>query len=144
MNAAWYGKSVLSMLAGEIDYLDDDIMLMLCGSGYTPNQDTHQYVSSVTSEVTGTGYVAGGVALAGKQITYNAGNNTSSLIASDIAIGPGATISGVRWGVVYALKATEATSPLLGYIDFDAEQTVTNGTFTIDWDATGVLKATTV
>ena len=78
-----YGLAFKSMVNGEINWTSHTIKAMLCTSAYTPNQDTHQYKSSVTNESAGTGYTAGGVALAGKTVNYTAGTNTLILDASD-------------------------------------------------------------
>jgi hypothetical protein len=42
-----------------------------------------------------------------------------------------ATISGIRYAVIYKSTGTGSTSPLLWLIDFGADQSVTSGTFTI-------------
>jgi hypothetical protein len=43
--------------------------------------------------------------------------------------------------VIWKDTGSAATSPLLGYVDFGADET-SSGTFTLQWDATdGVLRA---
>jgi hypothetical protein len=44
------------------------------------------------------------------------------------------------FAVVYKDTGTPSTSPLVGYLDFGGDQTVSSGTFTIVFDATGVFK----
>lgn len=77
-----YGPALQSILNGEIDFDTDTIKAMLTTSAYTPNTDTHRYKSSVTNEVTGTGYTAGGVTLASKTVTYTAANSWGSARAN--------------------------------------------------------------
>lgn len=51
-----------------------------------------------------------------------------------------ATFSGVRYAVIYdATPGSDATRPLIGYIDFGADQAVVSGTFTIQFSALGFL-----
>lgn len=59
MASKLYGNVLLKALNKEVDWDSDTIKVMLTTSSYTPNQDTHIYKSSVTNEVTGTGYTAG-------------------------------------------------------------------------------------
>jgi len=140
MASKMYGQMLSKALNKEIDYDTDAIKVLLVGSTYVPNQDTHVYRSDVTGEVTGTGYTAGGITLAGKTVTYDAANNVIMLDANDVAWA-NSTIT-ARYAVVYDDTGTAATSPLLGYVDFGSDQSSTNGSFTITWDATGIFRIT--
>lgn len=140
-SAKLYGLAMKSILNKEIDWDTDAIKVMLCTSTYTPNQDTHQYKSDVTNEVTGTGYTAGGATLTSCTSTYTAGTNTLTLDAADVSW-PNSTIV-ARYAVIYdSTPATDATRPLLGYVDFDQNISTTAGTFSIVWDAAGLITAT--
>jgi hypothetical protein len=123
----------------QVDWDSDTVKVLLCSSSYTPDQDAHQYRSDLTSEVTGTGYTAGGVALTSRTSSYVGASNTLVLDADD------ATFSNVtltaRYGIVYVDTGTSSTSPLLGYVDFGANVTPSAQPLVITWDATdGVLK----
>src|SRR5690606_10975703 len=123
----------------EIDWDGDDIKVMLCTSTYTPNQDTHQYKDDVTNEVSGTGYTAGGIDLPTSAPSYTAGTNTLVLDGSDVSW-PNSTIV-ARYAVIYnSTPATDATRPLLGYVDFGQDVSTTAGTFSIVWDAAGIFQ----
>ncbi|OOL31846.1 hypothetical protein GQ85_10950 [Rhodococcus rhodochrous] len=138
VTAKLYGLALKSAFNKEIDWDTDVIKVMLCTSAYTPDQDTHQYKSSITNEVTGTGYTAGGATLATATIAYTAGTNTLVLDAADTAW-PGSTIT-ARYAVIYdSTPGTDATRPLIGYVDFGADVATTAGTFTITWDAAGII-----
>lgn len=143
VTAKIYGPALLSAFNKEIDIDSDTIKAMLCTSSYTPNQDTHRYKSDVTNEITGTGYTAGGVTLTGVSITYDAGTNTFKIDASsDPSWGPGATIT-ARYLVYYdATPATDATRPLLAYVDFGADVGTAGGTFLVTIDAAGIVTVT--
>lgn len=140
-SAKLYGPALKSFVSKEIDWDSDTIKVMLCTSSYTPNQDTHAYKSDITAEVTGTGYTAGGATLTGCTATYNAGTNTLTLDAGDVSW-PNSTIV-ARYAVIYdASPASDATRPLIGYVDFDQNISTTAGTFSIVWDAAGIVTLT--
>jgi hypothetical protein len=148
VTAFWYGQAILQAFgsgsvggAPNIDFLSDTIKVMLCTSAYTPNQDTHVFKSDITNEVSGTGYTAAGATLANKALTYTGGTNVIMFDADDVAW-TSSTIT-ARYAVIYdATPASDATRPLLGYIDFGADQTTSNGTFTITFAAGGILTIT--
>jgi hypothetical protein len=146
-SAKWYGKALLNQYgatsANRVDWVTDTVKVALCTSSYTPDQDTHQYFSSVTNEVsaTGTGYTAGGVALSSKSVNYDGTTNVMSLRAG-ASTWTSATFT-TRYAVIYKDTGTAATSPLIGYVDFGGDESVSSGTFTITWDVTdGALKIT--
>jgi len=114
---------------------------MLTTVAYVPGQDTDAFRSAVTNEVTGTGYTTGGQSVTGKSVTYDAVSNELRLLHADVAW-PAATITGIRVAVLYKATGLATTDPLLGYAVLDGDNAVTNGTFTLDVDATAVLRIT--
>lgn len=141
VSAKLYGNMVLKALNKEIDYDSDTIKVMLCTSGYVPDQDAHIYKSSITNEVVGTGYTAGGQALTSKTITYTGSTNTIEIDAAD-NVWTSATIT-ARYAVIYdAQTGADATDPLLAYIDFGADVVSGGGNFTVTWDAAGIATVT--
>jgi len=140
VTASLYGLALQSALNGEIDFDTDTIKVMLCGSSYTPLQDTHRYKSSVTGEVTGTGYTAGGLPLSSKTVTYASGSNTLTLDAADVTW-PASSIT-ARYAVIYKDTGTAATSPLICFVDFGEEITSAGAAFLISWDAAGIVALT--
>lgn len=143
MASKLYGSFLVKALNKEIDWDTDTIKVALLTNAYTPNQDTHDYFDDVSSnEVAATGgYSAGGNTLANKTITYDSGTNVIKLDADDVTWST-STIT-ARYAVVYdASPATNATRPLIGYVDFGSDQSSTNGNFTITWDSTGIVRIT--
>lgn len=139
--AKYYGRFFLSLANKEIDLDSDTLKVMLCGSGYTPDQDAHRYKSDVTSEITGPGYTAGGLALTSVVVSYTGGTNTLMVDAAD-SQWTGATFT-ARVAVVYdSTPGSDSTRPLIGYILFDADISVTGSTFTITWDSAGIATIT--
>jgi hypothetical protein len=141
VTALLYGGFLQSLANKEIDLDTDVIKVMLCTSAYVPNQDTHRYKSSVTNEVTGTGYTAAGATLTSVAVTYTAGTNTLMFDAADTSWAA-STIT-ARYAVIYdSTPATDATRPLIGYVDFGADVSSTAAAFTITWDAAGIFTIT--
>ncbi|MFM9261474.1 hypothetical protein ACKAMS_22815 [Rhodococcus sp. 5A-K4] len=137
----YYGLFLKSLLNKEVDIDSDTLKVMLCNSTYTPNQDTHQYKSSVTNEITGTGYTAGGATLTGVTLTYNASTNTIVLDADDVSWN-GATFT-ARHAVIYdSTPGSDATRPLIAVITFDTDIPATSAPFQLLWDAAGIASLT--
>jgi hypothetical protein len=133
-----YGNAALKALNKEIDFDTDTVKVMLCTSAYTPNQASHAYKSSVTNEVTGTGYTAGGATLASKTIVSS--GNVTTLDAADVTWAT-STIT-ARYAVIYESTGTDATSALIAYVDFGADVVSSGGNFTITWDVAGIVTLT--
>lgn len=141
VTAFWYGKAFLSVFNKELDIDTDAIKTMLTTSTYVPDQDAHQYKSSVTNEVSGTGYTAGGTTLTTPVQAYTGGTNVWNFDADD-ALWSTSTIT-ARIAVVYdSTPGTDATRPLLSYVDFGADQSSSGGDFKIVWNASGIIKVT--
>ena len=126
----------------EIDLLSDTIKVALVTSSYTPNQDTHDYFSDITNEVSGTGYTAGGATLASKTYTSNTTTNVWTFDAADVTWSS-ATITNARYAIIYdATPGTAATNPLIAYIDFGSDKSSSGGDFVIQWNANGIFTDT--
>ena len=139
--ATLYGRVFLSLLNKEIDFDSDTIKVLLVGASYTFNKDTHRYKSDVTGEVTGTGYTAGGQALAGKTVTYNTGTDATVLDANDV-VWAASTITATGAVIYDDTPATDATKPLIGWVDFAGSLASVDGSFTIAWNAAGIVSLT--
>lgn len=142
MASKLYGNFISKTFNKEIDFDSDTIKVALLANTYTPDQDAHDYFDDVvTHEVTGTGYTAGGASLANKTNTYDSATNVIKLDADDVTWAS-STIT-ARYAVIYdASPATNATRPLIGYVDFGSDQSSSNGNFTITWDSTGIVRVT--
>jgi enterochelin esterase-like enzyme len=139
VSIALYGPALISLFNGEIDFDTHTIKTMLTTSAYTPNLDTHRYKSSVTNEVTGTGYTAGGLTLSGRSITYSSVTDSVTMDADD-ALWSSSVLT-ARRAIVYRDTGTAATSPLLFVVDFGEDVSSSGGPFLIEWDAAGLLSA---
>ena len=132
-----YNAFKKNIMNGGIDLDTDTIKVMLVTSAYVPDQDTHEFKSSVTNEVSGTGYTAGGATIAGAAVTQDNTDNEGVFDATDVTWGS-STIT-ARGAVIYKSTGVDATSPLICYIDFGSDKSSNNGDFTIQWNAEGIL-----
>ncbi len=148
VSSKWYGQAIMQAFgsgssgnAPNIDFLSDSIKTMLTTSSYVPDQDAHVFKSDVTNEISGTGYSAGGTALATKTLGYTSGTNVIKFDADDVAWASSTLTA--RIAVIYdATPSTDATRPLMVFIDFGADVSTTNGTFTIVFDSAGICTIT--
>ena len=115
----------------------DDLWILLVDSTYVPNQDTHAFRSSVTGEVSGSGYTAGGMDLGAITVTKDDTNNRALWDAADPVWDP-STIT-ARGAVIYKKVGTAATDRLLMYLDFGADISSTAAAFTVTLNAAGFL-----
>ena len=113
------------------------LKVMLVGSGYTYDPDTHAYRDSVTSEVTGTGYTAGGNTLT---ISTNpTSTGTTAFLDFADTTWASSTIT-ARGALIYLANGT--TNPAVAVLDFGADKTSTAGDFTVQFptaDATSAI-----
>ena len=109
----------------------DTIKVALLDDSHTFTEGNAVWGDVSTNEVSGDGYVAGGATLAGQAVTEAAttkwdGTDTAWAAASFTAY----------HAVIYD---TTNTSSLICSIDFGGAKTVSAGTFTIQWHASGII-----
>jgi hypothetical protein len=123
---------------GAIDLDTDTIKVMLVTATYAPNQDSHTKRSDVTNEISGTGYSAGGAALANKAVTADNTDNEGVFDADDLAWAAASFTA--RGAVLYKSRGgASSADELICYLDFGADKTVSSGTFTLQWSAEGII-----
>ncbi len=88
-------------------------------------------------EVSGTGYTAGGAALANKTVTQDNTDNEGVFDADDVTWST-STIT-ARGAVLYKDGGSAATRYLICYIDFGADKSSEAADFTLQWNAEGIL-----
>ena len=94
-------------LEAQINWMTDTVKVILVStSGYTPQTAVHQYLSDVPTSAR----IAGPVTLTAKATTGGAADAADCTFTSV----SGATINAI---VIYKDTGTEATSPLIAYID---------------------------
>jgi len=138
MASLLYNSFKRDIMNGSLDLDTDTIKIMLVTSAYTPNQDTHTKRSDVTNEVSGTGYSAGGATLANKAVTADNTDDEGVFDADDVSWSS-STIT-ARGAVLYKSRGgASSADELLAYIDFGSDKSSSAGTFTISWDAEGII-----
>lgn len=139
VTAHFYDSYWTSLNNKEINLTADAIKLMLCTSAYTPNRGTDRYKSSITNEVVGTGYTAGGTIIGSMAVAI--ATNVFTISGAN-ASWPSATFT-ARYAPLYdSTPATDATRPLIGYVDFGADNSPSNGTLSVTWNASGIATVT--
>lgn len=131
MASGIYNRFKANLMNKEVDMEADTVKVMLLDDSHSFTAADNVIGDVDANETSGTGYVAGGGTLAGKAVTQAA---TTKWDATDLAWTT-ATFSAYH-AVIYD---TTATSNLICSIDFGGIQTVTAGTFTIQWHADGII-----
>jgi hypothetical protein len=123
-----YAKGKEQMLKGNViwdDATSGYIRAMLVKSSYTPNANTHQYISDISaSELVATSYARQSVT--GRTLTIN--GTVVEIDSSNISFGAigGATNDTIGGLVFYKYNASDSSALLLFYIDTSPD-TLTNG-----------------
>jgi hypothetical protein len=128
----------------------DTVNVALFGTTPTPDQDAvvgstgyNTGVWTTGNELSDTNWAAGGRALASKTFT-NAAAATPMFDAADLAGGGNVTLTAVFGCLVYDNTITAGTVAKQGvsFHYFGGSQSVTAGTFTILWNASGINRYT--
>lgn len=135
-----YAQFFRSALHKEVNLEADNIKLMLTTSGYVPSQANDRYQSSITNEVTGPGYTAGGIVVPGITVTDSGGVYTLNASTADFGV---LTVTGIRVAVLYdATPGSSATNPLIWYQDFGVDNSPNGIDFQVLWNASGIFTIT--
>jgi hypothetical protein len=119
------------LLSGNIDLANDTIKVALVTSSYTFSA-AHEFFDDITNELsTAGGYTAGGATINSPTISAGVFDGADTMWTS-------ATFTTAR-GIVYKSTGTPGTSPLIGCIDFDGNQSPADQTFKIVWNAGGII-----
>ena len=105
--------------------------ILLTTSSYTPDIDAHVYVSDVTNELVGTGYVR--KTLAGQAVSIDTGNDRADFKANNVtwtAIQAGTAAK----AIVYRFVTVDGDSPIIACLDITPATITNGGDFTLEWD----------
>lgn len=114
------------------------VKVLMVTDSYTHDYTLHDFRDDLgANEVSGTGYTAGGNTLTTTEITLASGVLTYD--AADVSWA-GSTISNAMAGVGYFARGGAATADELIFLsDFVTAASTSNGTFTIQWNASGIF-----
>jgi hypothetical protein len=107
------------------------------------NVDTHRFFGDVigTFSCSGAGYGTAGLVLSSPLVSVDTTNNYGALTASNM-LWPNVTVT-ARGAILYQSTGSGLDAdPMICFIDFGADKSVTAGSFTIQWAAAGVLYLT--
>jgi hypothetical protein len=123
------------VMSGSISLSADTIKLMLATSSYTYSA-AHDKRNDITNEVAnGNGYTTGGAELASKTVGTV---GTGVFDAADVSWSA-STIT-ARYGVIYKSRGgASSADELVALIDFGGDVSSTADTFTVTWNASGIL-----
>ncbi len=137
-----YSKFPVTLMTGKLGDMSGETTLkcLLCTSSYTPAQDTHDYHDDITNEVAATGnYSTGGVIMTTTTVGSTARVTTVDATNTTWA---SSTIT-ARYAVIYDYTGgASATNALVAYVDFGENKSSENGTFEIQWNASGIFTVT--
>ena len=133
MANALYNKAREGFLNGDIDWISDDIKAVLVDNTYTPNLNSHQYLSSIAAPKR-------------MAFTSNFGGKTSTLgvaDADDELISPGPGAGTIQYVVIYKDTGLDTTSPLIVVLDTcggtGLPAAATGDDVSLVWDASGIF-----
>jgi hypothetical protein len=140
----WKVRQMGNAASGAVTDLDaDTIKMLLVNATYAALSDAtkhgHEFRSDVTAnEVAASGtYATGGPTLSGKTSSQSAGTYTFD--AADPASFTGATITASGCVIYQDTAGADTTDPLIAYLDFGGSQSVTAGSFSVIFNASGLL-----
>lgn len=117
----------------------EDNVLALVSDAYTPAYDTHDFAADLTGEASGGNYAREAVTTT--EITVSSGILTFD--AADTVFDNGGandvTITDAMGAVLIDPITTDADSPVIGLWDFVTAASSSNSTFTVQWNASGLL-----
>lgn len=137
-DGAIYNNAKELWLKAGLNLSTDTLKVALVTSSYTPNVDTDEFWSGVsTYEVSGTGYTAGGKVLTSQTVTQDNSNDRAVFDAADVTW-TGLSVGTPGWAVLYKDTGNASTSPLICYWQLGTTPT-NGGDYTLQFNASGVL-----
>jgi hypothetical protein len=128
-----FNDALTSIVKGEIDYLNDTVVVLLTTAA--PDIDADTYISDLSGEITGGGYTR--KTLASKTVTTDDTNNRTVADAADVQWT--ALTNAFRYVVVAQSTGNDATSRVITSHDTGSTQTIDNGTYDVTWPPSGVF-----
>ena len=137
--AHWYDHGLLHVMT-DTNFLTDTIKASFHTVSYVPTKATDEFFSTVTNEVTGTGYTAGGITLTSKTAS------TSGGVVAFFCANPIQWVTSTISGQIVVFRkdtGTSSTSPVLWWYDAGALTSSTSpSSLVITVDATGLITNT--
>lgn len=130
-------KFFIDTVGDSLEAEDGDLALV--SDSHTPNFDTHDFAADLTNEASGGNYAR--EAVTSTEITLSSGTLTWD--AADTVFDNGGsddvTITSAMAAAYIIPITNDADSPLVGLWDFVTAASSTNSTFTVQWNASGLV-----
>lgn len=151
----FYNSGKRELLDGSIsvsaDAVQGKLFVILVSASYTPSIDSHTRYGDVSAHEVNVadpgrivGYSAGGQALsASVAFATDNTNDRGTFDAADLTWAS-STIS-ARYAIILKIRnsgTNKELDNLVAYIDFGSTQSSSNGNFTLQWNASGILGIT--
>jgi len=123
-----YDSVDFDAITGAIDFDTDTFYALLASSSYTPDRATHSKRSSVT-EITGTGYTAGGLAVTVAVAKTTPNRTTVTFSSVTFAT---FTATNVQYVVYYKRRGgASSADELVGYVDLGSAKSFASESLTV-------------
>jgi hypothetical protein len=133
MASAVYNNAKELFANGGLDWNTDDMRCLLVTSSYSPNIDTHVFVSDVTNELSGGGYVR--KTLTGETVTQNNTDDRADLSADNVTwTALGAAAGTPAKAIIFKFVSVDGDSPIVGHVDLTSPPTPNGGDYTVKWN----------
>lgn len=136
-----FRKAIQQMMTGALDLSNDDIRVLLVDSSHNSDLDDDTIGDfTLLSEVAGTGYSTGGVALTGEVVTHDSVNDRVEFDAVDATYSSvdGFTTAG---GILYKFVTNVGLSlPIAVITSGGFPKTANGGDLVFTWNAEGILQ----
>jgi hypothetical protein len=139
--AVQYAKFYLSQSSKLCHLTSDTWKIMLLKNTYVPDTSGtgHQFKSDLgANEITGAGYTAGGITLAGLALTWDPTVGRWLWTTTTTPEWTGASFTAYYAAVYDSTPSTDATRPLATLINFGGAKSPSANIFLINWPITGV------
>jgi hypothetical protein len=143
ITVAFYGltmEKIAEQVGNDVNYLTGTVQLALVTDAYTPDRDADNFWNDAEGSelANGDGYTTGGETLGGKTITFDSASDQVRWDANDVTWTFTASKTW-RYGVMYVNTAgASSTDPLYSLLSWDSNQSVSTS-YTLQWDAAGIL-----
>jgi hypothetical protein len=134
MASGVYNHFKTEIMKGTYDLVNDTVYAALLNSTHSFDADNNTWSTVSANEISGSGYTANGNALGSKAVTQDDTDDEGVFDAVN-SVWTSASFT-ARHCVIWDLTAT---SKNICSIDFTGDQTVTSGTFTIQWNSEGIV-----
>ena len=140
MASGTYNQFKTELMNGTYQLASDTVKAALLDSSHAFDADNVGWASVSANEISGTGYTAGGETLTSTAVTQDDTDDEGVFDAADVSW-ESATFSASH-AVLYDDTTTSPADALICSIDFGGSQSVSAGTFTIQWATEGIINIT--